>query len=401
MKAPQTANIKTKVNAEIQHIDDFKAIPEALYQAAFARGNTFWSRAYFQMIGETCDKDFEQHWLLYYDSVGTLIAAATFQVFNFSGKNYRFDFNYDGLKSITPEFSKLILKYLIRPFSVKILLQGNAFTTGNISLVCDTEKIKMADWVQKVEQWQWNTFLKKRPDIDVVLWKDFNKKELANFAHLQQKDYLKFEVQPTMTLSIPDSWKSFNDYLGAMQSKYRTRMRKVFKKGKAVKTKWMDSQEIQAQIGKMEELYNQVVAPSNFKMTTLPVEHLWKLMEGNGDSFKVLGFYAPEGLIGFISFYRKHNEMYAGFMGIEREHQFKYDQYLRTLLELIKAGIELDFSQIYFGRTALEIKSSAGAVPEQLFLFAKHRKNIFNTFLKPMVKRLSKQAEWTQRHPFK
>lgn len=395
-----TINIKAKQD-ELLHIDNYADLPISFFEADFLKGNSFWSPAYFKMIAETCDEDFEQHWLLHKNNEGNLIAAASFQVFNFSAKNYQFEFTCPTWRDILPQIGNLFLKYLIRPFSLKILLQGNAFTTGNLGIANNQGEISKEEWIKKVEDWQWDVFLKKRKDIGAILWKDFNKNELADYKYLESNDYLKFEVQPTMILNLDKDWSTFEDYLGAMQSKYRTRMRKAFKKGESVESKWMTVDEIKSNIDKLEDLYQQVVEPSNFKMTCLPVKHLWKLTESEQAEFKVLGFYAPEGLVGFITFYNKNNALYAGYMGIDRETQFNYDQYLRTLLELIKAGIEQNFDSVYFGRTALEIKSSTGAEPERLFLFAKHRDSLVNIILRSMVQRLSKQAEWNQRHPFK
>lgn len=398
------STVENKVNIipkELVHISSFKALPKEVFEVEFTQNNSFWSSDYFKTIEEICGVDFEQHWLLHYSPKGDLAAALSFQVFQFSGRNYQFEFNCKELGDFAPELGKCLMKYLIRPFSLKVLLVGNAFTTGSFSLLQNTELISAEAWVEMVEKWQWEVFLKERTDIGAVLWKDFNSKELADFKFLENRDYLKFEVQPTMILDLPNTWNSFEDYLAAMQSRYRTRMRKVFKKGEEVQARWLDAEEIKANIDKMESLYMQVVAPSNFKMTTMPVSHLWKLAENANTGFKVLGFFAPEGMIGFISFYRFKEALYAGYMGIDRETQMTYDQYLRTLLELIKAGIEQDFKSVYFGRTAMEIKSSTGAVPENLYLFAKHRNKSLNAMLKPLVLKLCEQEEWNQRHPFK
>lgn len=391
----------TGIKTGINHIDNCRLLPMDLFLADFTKDNTFWSDSYFKMIGDTCDDDFEQHWLVNYNESGEITAAATFQVFHFEGKNYRYEFNAESASTLVPEISKWIFKYLIRPFSIKILLQGNAFTTGNFSIVCDRNKISQKEWIEKINDWQWNDFLPKRNDIRGVLWKDFCDEEVSEFQQLEDKGFFRFNAQPTMVFPIPNEWNQFNDYLGAMQSKYRIRMKKVFKKGGDVELKWLSHIDIKEKISEIESLYNQVVAPSNFKMTTLPVDHLWKLKEQENTGFEVLGFYAPEGLIGFISFYKINNEMHAGFMGIERKYQLKYDQYLRTLLELVKNGIELGYSHLYFGRTAHEIKSSTGAMPQSLYLYGKHRNTILNKILDPVVNKLSSQAEWIQRHPFK
>jgi hypothetical protein len=79
----------------------------------------------------------------------------------------------------------------------------------------------------------------------------------------------------------------------------------------------------------------------------------------------------------------------------------EHDLYLNILYKLVQQAIYLKVYKLQFGRTAMEIKSSVGALPQHMFLFVKHVCPIRNFLVHTAVKNLSKNPEWTIRIPFK
>ena len=75
--------------------------------------------------------------------------------------------------------------------------------------------------------------------------------------------------------------------------------------------------------------------------------------------------------------------------------------YLNMLLDMVKFAIEEQFSRVIFGRTALEIKSTIGAEPVEIYGLIKHNNFLINLFMKKIFPSLSPQTEWIQRKPFK
>jgi hypothetical protein len=64
-------------------------------------------------------------------------------------------------------------------------------------------------------------------------------------------------------------------------------------------------------------------------------------------------------------------------------------------------GIEHQYKQVIFARTAMEIKSSVGAKPHHMSLYLKHTNSVFaNTILKGIVKYANPVRDWDERHPF-
>jgi hypothetical protein len=66
----------------------------------------------------------------------------------------------------------------------------------------------------------------------------------------------------------------------------------------------------------------------------------------------------------------------------------------------IQDAIELRVNRIDFGRTAMEIKSTAGAIPQELDVMVRLKSGMGNQLAKRFTSKI-KSEDWIQRHPFK
>ena len=71
------------------------------------------------------------------------------------------------------------------------------------------------------------------------------------------------------------------------------------------------------------------------------------------------------------------------------------------LLLAVKMAIDLKKTRILFARTAMEIKSSVGAKPHDMFVYLKHRKWVINKAIPKIAGFLKGNEHWVQRNPFK
>ena len=92
--------------------------------------------------------------------------------------------------------------------------------------------------------------------------------------------------------------------------------------------------------------------------------------------------------------------MDAHFVGINYELNKEHAIYQRMLYDYIEIGIEKKLNRINFGRTASEIKSSVGAVPQDLTMYIRHKKSITNKILKLFLQRIQ-PTPFQQKFPFK
>ena len=78
----------------------------------------------------------------------------------------------------------------------------------------------------------------------------------------------------------------------------------------------------------------------------------------------------------------------------------KHAIYQRMLYDYVSLAIENKSTELRFGRTAEEIKSTIGAEPVAMSLYIRHKNHITNKILKPIFASI-KPSEFELRRPFK
>jgi hypothetical protein len=89
------------------------------------------------------------------------------------------------------------------------------------------------------------------------------------------------------------------------------------------------------------------------------------------------------------------------FLGYDEKMQRETMLYLNMLYDMIGYSIKKKFKKIIFGRTALEIKSSVGAEPEQMFGYIKHSNPLLQWQMPRIFNSLQPAINWQKRNPFK
>ena len=214
-------------------------------------------------------------------------------------------------------------------------------------------------------------------------------------------DYKEFSIQPKMILHLKKEWNGFEDYLAAMTSKYRVRAKRAFKKGKGIEKRELNTDSIKAFLPKIDELYKHVANGAGFNVVTLDGEYFLNFKQHFPEKFRLFGYFLEGEMIAFYTTFQNHGELEAHFLGFEDAINRTYQVYLNILYDLIREGIKVKADHINFARTALEIKSSVGAEPVDLFYLGKHTNSLKNTLFTPILAYFNPTIEWTQRKPFK
>lgn len=234
-----------------------------------------------------------------------------------------------------------------------------------------------------------------------ILIKDLEKGPQPFLQHLRGYGYAAFPFQPNMVLPLPAGWSSFEDYLEAMVSKYRVRARRAFKKGQELTVRELDVEGLRCHEEEIYRLYNAIAGRADFNMLSLTKGYFLALKQAMPGHFRVFGYYRQDELLGFCSTLGNGPEMEAHFMGFRPEENLKYQLYLNMLYDMIRIGIEEEQAEkIVFSRTALEIKSSVGAEPVEMYCCLRHLNPAVNRVLPALVRWLEPVEEWQQRHPF-
>jgi hypothetical protein len=136
-------------------------------------------------------------------------------------------------------------------------------------------------------------------------------------------------------------------------------------------------------------------------MVDLNEYYLLALKRDMGRHFRMCGYYQGDHLLAFYTTICNGVEMEAHFIGYDKALNHDLQLYLNCLYDMVRQGFEAGCKTIVFARTALEIKSSVGAVAHDLLCYVRHQNALVNTFTGTILEYLKPVEEWVPRHPFK
>ena len=370
--------------------------------------NIFLQKTYLQVLEDSPPNDVHFIYMLFYKKskpIGVSIA----QIGNFSAdKSINENENEEKGKrcpfSIITDFIK---SFVAKKVDIKAMVVGNALLTGehhNIYFqdgeVTDEEECNILNGALKLVEKELD---KKSIHISLFYLKEYHERQrpVAQKMLIQKHKFHEFTAQPNMILNFREGWESFDDYLAAMSSKYRVRVKRAFKKGAAIERKDFTVDDIRKNLPKIFELYEWIADASVFNLVKLNPDYFVGLKEKLGDDFKMTGYYIDGEFVAFFTTIKNHHELEAHFLGYNESFNRPHQMYLNILYDIIKIAFDQKCSEVVFARTALEIKSSVGAEPHQMYWYLRHRNSFSNRFLSQIVDYLNPKDEWTQRKPFK
>ena len=97
---------------------------------------------------------------------------------------------------------------------------------------------------------------------------------------LERKDSLllssEFYIDPDMVLKLDSNWTCFNDYLNQVVSKYKKRIRKVFRDSSSLIIEKIDPQNIVKLVPSLQKLYLNVHHKSSFSGPSIEFKNLYR-----------------------------------------------------------------------------------------------------------------------------
>lgn len=243
-------------------------------------------------------------------------------------------------------------------------------------------------------------FKKEGVRIHLVSFKDFYTAESLALGSRAFRSLFHFSVQPNMIFRLLPSWQNMQDYVADLQKKYRDQYKRAQKKGAGITYCEMDLSMIHQHEEDLYALYHHVALNAPFNTFFLAKNHFYVFKKQCGNRFKVFGYFLEDKLIGFHTLLLNGQTLETYFLGYDAVHQKERMLYLNMLYRMTAFGIENQFQRIFFGRTALEIKSSIGAEPIPMFGFMQHTQPLVQKLLPHLFKNLEPPIRWEQRHPF-
>ena len=369
-------------------------IPTQIWEALSCTENIYFNPKFLNSL-EKNHPEITFCYIVLVDGTENPVAFASIKIIDFYLKGIKNDFEF--LKNIG---KKLHIFPDKKP--LKLLICGNTFVSGEHGVFIKENQDKKAivkELAKSINHFvNSNKILKK--EIDAFLLKDFAKESLFITDELKEYKYHAFSVAPNMKLQLEENWQNFDDYLAAMKTKFRVKARKAYQQSAELLIREVTLSTFEEQLPKMTTLYEKVAANAGFNLGNFNLETYRDLKEKFGDDYILKTYWLEDKMVGFVSGVVNKNSLDAHFVGIDYQLNRAYAIYQRMLYEYIKIGISKKLKTINFGRTASEIKSSVGAIPQDLTMYLRHKKTIKNKILKLFLQRVQ-PTPFQQKFPFK
>jgi predicted N-acyltransferase len=382
--------LKTSLTIEIY--DSVTALPENWN--AFAVDNIFLSKEYLTILEKSGPTNMTSHFIGLFkeqDLVG--IAISQFLNLNMLESFGERD------KCIKTAVRNNVFKNL----GSHILIIGNNMLTGQNAFAFSkkTNRIEVLQTLQLASDKLKEIFKQQKLKVHITTFKDFSSECTPDFIKAGFQNYFQFSTQPNMIFDIPNQWKSEQDYIAALTKKYRDQYKRARKKADGVEKRKLNLDDIIKYEDTIYDLYHHVAKNAHFNTFFLAKNHFRTFKELLKDHFLLYGYFVEDKLIGFSTIIKNGEVMDTYFLGYDDSIQREKMLYLNMLYDMVAYSINKGFKEIIFARTALEIKSSIGAIPIKMYGFAKHSNPLIDLVFEKIFRYVEPNVEWRERNPFK
>ena len=384
-------------NSQVSVFNKISEIPSVVWDELNCSQNLYFSSNYLNAL-EKNNSHLSYFYLILKNKNEKAIAFANVQIIEFKLDTLGRD-SSNLFKKITSIGRKLSIFPKEKP--LKIIICGNSFVSGEHGIFIKKGENKRLI-LRKISKGilHYTEYSNQENPVDIFMMKDFIVDSLSVTKELLSLGYYAFNIEPNMTLKISPKWQNFDNYLAALKTKFRVKAKKAIKLSNNLVTKDITVLNFEEHLLKMTELYKKVVTKAAFNLGEFKLQTYKSLKTKLGDSYILKSYWIEDKMVGFMSGMINKKNLDAHFVGLDYEFNKQYAIYQRMLYDYIKIAIDNKIELLNFGRTASEIKSSVGAVPQDLTVYIRHKKSIRNKILKLFLLKIQ-PTEFKQKFPFK
>jgi predicted N-acyltransferase len=360
----------------------------------FAMENVFLSKEYFEVLEKSAPSNMLCHFIGLFDN-DKLVGISLSQFLDLT-KLESFGERDKCIKTA-------VRNTFFKNFCSHILIIGNNMLTGQnaFSFSDSIEKVEILLGLKTASEKLKTIFKNRGIKVHITTLKDFPEVELQPLYQAGFNQYFQFSAQPNMIFDIPNHWKTEQDYVEALSKKYRDQYKRARKKADGVVKKKMELEDIIKYEETIYDLYHHVAQNAHFNTFFLAKNHFRIFKKTLQDIFLFYGYFIDDELVGFNTLIKNGKVMDTYFLGYDDRIQREKMLYLNMLYDMVAYSINQGFKEIIFARTALEIKSSIGAKPQEMYGFAKHSNPAANLIFEKVYCYLEPEVVWKERNPFK
>lgn len=374
--------------------DAIEMLDRDAWQELAAPSGFFMSAPYLHALEKVLPLNLSPRYALIYSGVGEArkpLACVYMQVADVS------------LSQLRPEKARgAKLDELAKSTTQRILTCGNLLTYGQhgIAIAPDADpKLAwhgVAEVLYRIRQSE-----KLEGKTHFIMIKDLHSQHRAQAAHLEHLSYRYVETEPNMVLALNPAWKTYDDYLASLASKYRANVRNaIFKKMDDGACSVEPLADLGAVRAELHALYKAVQSNAGVRMFELVPDYFAALQQAAGNGFRCTVVRREGAILGFLISVADGDTAVAYHIGFDRAAAEDLPIYLRLLHAGIADAIAMGCKEISYGRTALEPKAALGAKPQPFGILVRHRQPVLNKMMKRVLLGIEHE-EAPERNPFK
>ncbi len=372
---------------EVTYYTALQDIPDLIFSVLECEDTFYFSKGFLNAF-EQANSKIEYCYLVFKER-GDIISLAILQ---------RMSVAIDNAQEHLP-FSKRIahsLQCYLSARKINTIVCGNVFLSGNYGVYIK-EGVTPESIYKKVAQEI--KLLRTNEKASVFFFKDFIDRDVPEISVIEKHQFQPFAVEPNMRLAIKKEWADFDIYKSSLRSKYRVKINKADKKSESLVVKLFEADDIQKYRKELQQLYCNITDRALFKTIDLEIETYRLLKIRFRESVLINTYWYEDRMVGFSTAFKVNNRIDAHFIGIDYTYNKELSIYPRILNDYVRLGIRLNATEVNFGRTSSEIKSTLGAVPENLTCYVRHRRTVATLLFKPLVRQIKMKA-YKQHTPF-
>ena len=287
----------------------------------------------------------------------------------------------------------------------KMLVCGNLLSWGMHGIAFAPNEDRAALWPAIAEAlYRLRRADKLSGDTGFVMVKDITDAHAAGAAALSRFSYRQLETEPNMVLDISPRWRTYEDYLASLTSRYRKQAKDINKDVVAAgfQVELLNGPaEVARYAEPIHELYLQTHHNARLRLVTLSPAFLPTLADQLGEDLRCTIVRRDDQLLGFVTTVRDGETAVGYYVGFDRKTNAEVPIYFRLLQTVVDDAIQFGCRNLSLGRTALEPKARLGARPDPFRIWIRHRIPMLNVLVRALLHTISHHDEPPERTPFK
>lgn len=303
-------------------------------------------------------------------------------------------FNQKNISLSNPLLSFSVSSFLrLRPF--KLMIFGNSFAVDFPPVHFDEKTIDANTLTDLI------CTISHRFKHDVLILKDIPNQLDSDLRKREKLEVYKADL--TMTLTLRERWKNFNDYLSDLNKKYRKRAEKILLKGSNLELREIKINDFANYASRINELLTQVAKKQMIRIGIVDDRYILNYMNRFPASFKLHGIFLNSQLIAFYTSIDRGKMLEIHYIGMDYTYNESHALYFNILFFSLKQAILEGRKSLELGRTAREAKASLGAEAEFFndYIRINHPLARFLTRSLTTIFQRSMGDQWMNRKPLK